>query len=124
MPLLGFTVFREKIELGLKRQTIRKLRKRPIKVGDKLYLYWKLRTKQCEKLGEATCTEHFLLFMTKDVSEEKTTYRLLKKQHGIWFPISTTEWVEIAKRDGFESDLEMFQWFDNRLPETFEVIRW
>lgn len=59
-PLLGFTVFKEKILDGTKTQTIRKLRKRPIKEGDKLYLYWYLRQKDCEKLGESICTEEFV----------------------------------------------------------------
>jgi len=125
MALIGFTVFKEKIQNLEKRQTIRKLRKYPIKVGDKLYLYWKLRTKQCEKLMVTECTEHFLIYMTKDVSPFKTTYRLyLKEEDGQLIPISTTKWVEIALKDGFKSDLEMFKWFDKRLPNTFEVIRW
>jgi len=51
--LLGFTKLKEKLLDGTKTQTIRKPRKHPIKVGDKLYIYWKLRTKECEKLGEA-----------------------------------------------------------------------
>lgn len=124
MPLLGFTVFKEKILDETKQQTIRKLRKRPIEEGDVLYLYWKLRTKQCEKLGMAYCTEHFLIYMTKNSSPNKTTYRLLKKENDEWVPVSTTEWFDIARRDGFKDDLEMFQWFDKRLPNTFEVIRW
>ena len=56
-PLLGFTKLKDKILNGSKTQTIRKPRKVPIKVGDKLYIYWKLRTKECEKLGEAIVTK-------------------------------------------------------------------
>jgi len=56
MPLLGFTKLKEKLLDGSKTQTIRKPRKHPLKVGDKLFIYWKLRTKQCEKLGEAVIT--------------------------------------------------------------------
>ena len=56
MPLLGFTKFKEKILDGTKTQTIRKPRKRSIKVGDKLYIYWKLRTKDCMLLGEGIVT--------------------------------------------------------------------
>ena len=51
MPLLGFTKLKDKLLDGSKTQTIRKPRKHPIQVGDKLYVYWKLRTKECEKLG-------------------------------------------------------------------------
>ena len=37
---------------GRKRQTIRKERKTPFKVGDPLTLYWKQRTKKADKEGE------------------------------------------------------------------------
>ena len=57
MVLLGFTVLREKLLDGTKTQTIRLPRKRPFKVGDKLQVYWKLRTKQCEKLFDAIVTK-------------------------------------------------------------------
>ena len=57
MPLLGFTKLKQKLLDGTKTQTIRKPRKHPIKKGDKLYIYWKLRTKECEKLGEAIVTK-------------------------------------------------------------------
>lgn len=57
MPLLGFTKLKDKLLDGTKTQTIRKPRKHPIKIGDKLFVYWKLRTKECEKLGEAIVTK-------------------------------------------------------------------
>lgn len=57
MPLLGFTKLKNKLLDGSKTQTIRKPWKHPLKVGDKLYVYWKLRTKECEKLGEAIVTK-------------------------------------------------------------------
>ena len=57
MPLLGFTKLKEKLLDETKTQTIRKPRKHPIKKGDKLFIYWKLRTKECEKLGEAIVTK-------------------------------------------------------------------
>lgn len=56
LPLLGFSKLKSKLLDGSKTQTIRKPRKHPIKVGDKLYVYWMLRTKKCEKLGEARVT--------------------------------------------------------------------
>ena len=57
MPLLGFTKLKDKLLDGSKTQTIRKPRKHPLKVSDKLYIFWKLRTKECEKLGEAVVTK-------------------------------------------------------------------
>lgn len=56
MPSLSFSAFKEKILDGSKCQTIRKPRKRPLKVGDKLYVFWKLRTKDCERLGISKIT--------------------------------------------------------------------
>lgn len=69
MPLLGFTKLKSKLLDDSKTQTIRKPRKHPLKVGDKLFVYWKLRTKQCEKLGEARITKivrKSLLNLTED----------------------------------------------------------
>ena len=73
MPLIGFTVFKEKILDGTKTQTTRKFRKHPIKVGDKLYLYWHTRQKDCEKLGEAICTEVMTIQMHSEYLGWKTT---------------------------------------------------
>jgi hypothetical protein len=108
MPLIGFTVFHDEVRDGTKRQTIRRHRhrKRPIKVGDKLYLYWHLGRKDCHLLRVERCTATF----TKP-----------------WGAIRLSE--EIAERDGFQSCAEMREWFrkncyspdDN---EIFDVIRW
>ncbi|RLF33714.1 MAG: hypothetical protein DRN08_05285, partial [Thermoplasmata archaeon] len=57
MPIIGFTLFRDKIIKGEKTQTIRRPRKRKIKVGDTLYLWWKPRTKDAEFIGETVCIE-------------------------------------------------------------------
>ena len=90
---------------GRKRQTIRKLRKRPIKVDDILYLYWKLRTKECELLKVAKCTEEFV-----------KPWGLLKDSH------------TVAVRDGFRNASEMRRWFMKKHnPDShtlFQVIRW
>lgn len=57
MPLLGFTVLKDKLLDGSKCQTIRRPRKRyDFKLGDKLYIYWRPRTKYTEKLGESVIT--------------------------------------------------------------------
>ena len=50
-PVISFSLFKDKLLSGEKCQTIRKPRKRPLKVGDILYVYWKLRTKEREFLG-------------------------------------------------------------------------
>lgn len=133
MPLIGFTVFREKILDGSKTQTIREMRKYPIKQGAILYLYWHLRQKDCQQLLTTTCTE----VMTIQIHSEYRTGR----HHALlfrwtermfagteclpWERISPEETLEIAKRDGFTDDAEMVAWFQKRgLPRVFQVIRW
>lgn len=56
MPALNFKKeFVEAIKDGYKAQTIRATRKKPIEVGDTLYLYTGMRAKECEKIGEVVC---------------------------------------------------------------------
>ena len=126
MTLIGFTVFKDKILNGDKRQTIRKLRKHPIKVGDKLYLYWHLRQKDCEKLLETVCTEVFIIQISSEYWIGRQRIRIIKLVDGVWNPMSYKEQNEIATEDGFHNDVEMLSWFVAKypLPETFQVIRW
>jgi len=57
MPLLGYKKqFAPLVESGEKRHTIRAMRKRPFRVGDRLYHYAGLRTTACRKLLESDCT--------------------------------------------------------------------
>ncbi len=104
-PAISFSVFREKLLNGEKRQTIRKHRKRPIKIGDVLYLYWHMRRKDCELLKTVNCVETF----TKP-----------------WGLLAYNE--ELTKRDGFKDKWEMHDWFMQKHNPTnfdlFDVIRW
>jgi hypothetical protein len=58
MPAISFSQrFVRMVEIGRKKQTIRKMRKRPFKVGDKLYLYSQQRSpRHSRKIGEAVVT--------------------------------------------------------------------
>lgn len=73
MPLLGFTKLKEKLLDGSKTQTVRKPRKHPIRVGDRLFIYWKLRTKECEKLGEGIVTKVVRKSLEKMTNEDAIT---------------------------------------------------
>ncbi len=102
MPQIGFTVFKNQILNGVKTQTIRRPRKRRIRIGDRLYLYWKLRTKECEKLGTTVCVDTYRL-----------PWRVLK-HHDL-----------IARRDGFRNSEEMREWFHKpKDGDVFDVIVW
>jgi len=126
LALLGFTVFKEKILYGNKRQTIRKLRKTPIKKGERLHLYWHLRQRDCESLGSWTCMETFFvkLFFTPLVIQ------ILNDAHGYGVRNMTDEEaLDLAKRDGFTSVQELFTTLERMHgpqdgSQVFQVIRW
>jgi len=138
MPLLGFTMFRDKILDGSKCQTIRKLRKISILLGDRLYLYWKLRTKQCEKLGETVCTESFFIAIIRHGSAYSTygdcweihRFNSHPSQASQSYKLDEAELLDLAMRDGFVSTKDLVQIIVrmHRIPPNsrtfFQVIRW
>jgi hypothetical protein len=138
MPLLGCTVFKDKILSGEKTQTIRALRKYPINVGDRLYLYWKLRTKQCKKLHEAICTEIFYIIFPKSPNDPLLRCGgeclIFDSNSGMSVNItimSPIEESDLAHRDGFSSSTKFRQFFyeQHNISEApkisiFQVIRW
>jgi len=98
MPALSFSgetsrgPFYQLILDGEKKQTVRLPRKRPIKQGDFLRLYWKQRTPKDKKpihfIGPAKCTH----------VETVRKYNFLFNR-------------EFARRDGFSDELELQEWF-------------
>jgi len=114
MPALSFSgvtsrgPFWDLIRKQLKDQTIRRQRKRPIKVGDRLVLYWKQRTpirlKEVHLIAYAECIKSF-----------KLSYRKFAYDN------------HIARRDGFENSAELRTWFGFPTlhdKEVFDIIRW
>lgn len=135
MPLLSFTVFKEKILDGSKTQTIRKMRKHPIKMGDKLYLYWHCRQKDCEKIGVSVCTDvcTVRIDQTYWLGKQRLQISLFDEQTqdkngwiNLWNPLSPTLINDISRKDGFDSEDDMLKWFSktHTLPEVFQLIRW
>ena len=126
MPLLGFTIFKAKILDGSKTQTIRKLRKHQIKEGDKLYLYWHPRQKDCEKLGEAVCIEEYKISLSVDQGQLcviRLHSGLGNSQRLPYFKV-----LILANDDGFQTVEDMKNWFLNTHSslggEIFQVIKW
>lgn len=124
MPILNFqSRFVPFIRNKKKYQTIRKNRKRPFRVGDKLYLYTGLRTKYCQKIDEVICLHVFKITIKKTGEVYVADKRL-------------DEWEKdiLAFCDGFRSDLEgyeecfevMFRWFEkmHTLPFEGQIIIW
>ncbi len=97
---LRFALFKEEILNGVKRQTVRLLRRRrPPRVGEILRLYYK-----GEFLMETVCRE-VLIMKWKDLQED----------------------LELARLDGFTSLNEFKEWFKMYNPSNetlFMVIRW
>lgn len=123
------------------------------KVGDKVKLFWKQRSKDnlfCEKcgfalgscecgvkpttkkyfnkhLGTAEITEVFKIEIHKyyDGDSKKIVYFILKPKYGT---LTKQEEKDLAKRDGFSSTEQMFQtldkMYDLSTPKQFYVYRW
>ena len=129
MPALNFEKrFAEPVRLGLidphatgaKTQTVRPIWKRPIKPDDVLYLYTGMRTKRCEKLGEAVCLhiQHIQIYIGCFT---------LKYQHGVLNEYGALDNLNcFAQKDGFWNWQEMQDWFQKRygLPFSGVLIEW
>jgi len=130
LALIGFSMLKEKILYGNKRQTIRKLRKTPIKRGERLHLYYHLRQRDCESLGSWTCTEVFYIrmFSLSHVIEAVDLVGecgLIVLHH----TMTEEEVLNLAKRDGFNTTEELFTALDKMHgsqngKQIFQVIRW
>lgn len=129
MPILGFSMFREKILDGSKRQTIRLLGKKPKKEGDMLFLYWHLRQPDCAPLGKSTCVEAFPIQMNDEYLLGRNRLRIYQApmdEDKPWIPMSIAGADDIARLDGFTDSDEMRAFFVKHypLPDVFQVIRW
>ncbi|MFA5401785.1 MAG: hypothetical protein WC359_15140 [Dehalococcoidia bacterium] len=114
MPALNFKCdFVGAIQRGEKKQTIRQIRKRPIKPGDILHLYTGMRTARCKKIGVAICESVQSIEIHNDRMSLDDADMLKWEQ------------VQMALADGFR-DVDGFRAFFERhygLPFSGVVIR-
>ena len=119
MPALNFKAqFAPLVESREKKQTIRQVWKRPIKVGDTLYLYTGMRTKECRKLLEAECMVISGFRIGADWESRIVTVNGDKLSHD--------DLYSLAVRDGFP-DIIAFEWFfieQYGLPFAGVLIEW
>lgn len=111
MPALNFKKeFVDAVRKQQKCQTIRATRKRPVQVGDTLYLYTGMRTKECEKIGEVVC---------KSVSDVEITDVgvMINDQY-----LTPSEVYRLAIADGFESVESFIKFF--KKPFRGQLIKW
>jgi len=123
MPAYNFKAeFAGAIVYGEKAQTIRKVRKNPTKVGQRIYLYTGMRTKHCRKLGEGEIISVEPFGILKD-----GTYLV-----GNLFHLGENSFDEdctgelLAQADGFNSYSEFVKFFEDTygLPFKGELIKW
>ena len=91
---------------GEKMQTVRRPRKRTIKTGELLHLYWKVRVaptiKPIHKIGTAVCIEVVRMKYSDFYCDD-----------------------EFARADGFRDSHELREWFEGSpLTRQYDVIRW
>jgi len=110
MVAVSFSVFKEKLLSGEKDQTIRPFSEcRYCQIGKKrlpLQIYWKQRTKECEKLFDAVPEEVFPVWLDPDAF-----MIYLYDRHAGKILLSEEEQEEIIRRDGFKSREEFFKFF-------------
>ncbi|XPS85589.1 hypothetical protein Dvar_36070 [Desulfosarcina variabilis str. Montpellier] len=119
VPILNYKKqFAPLVESGEKRQTIRAMRKRPFKAGDRLYHYTGLRTKACRKLLESTC-----LFADRiDILPHGTVFINNWLCEG---PMKNLAVADGFRREGHEwEDMLAFFTQTHGLPFTGQLIRW
>lgn len=114
MALINFQKqFASSVEMGEKRQTIRKPRKNKIKPGDTLYLYTGLRTKNTKKLKEVKCKS------VENIKIYEDCYVLDNR-----WKVSPID--GLARADGFKDGDDMIEWFKKThgLPFKGWLIKW
>ena len=128
MALIGFTIYKQKILDGSKRQTIRLMRKRPIKREELLHLYWHLRQKDCESLGKQICVEVLMIRFKHGLDYAGSRLHVWDHVFDHWHKMPLEEELDLALRDGFDSIDDFLNWFESRYPDIesriFQVIRW
>jgi hypothetical protein len=121
MPALSFKKqFASDVEYGIKCQTIRALRKRPIKTGDMLYLYTGMRTKGCRKLGEAFCRQVRHIRIIEGI--DPWTYEIILDGE----KLSEIQKYFLAKADGFANADKLFTFFreEHGIPFEGHIYNW
>jgi len=116
MPLLNFQQqFADKVEKKIKRQTIRAWRKYPIRTGQILYLYTRLRTKLARRIGMYVCFSAQSIVINEDSFTIDGLLITNKKRLNLF-----------AVKDGFESWNDMISWFKKThgLPFRGQLIKW
>lgn len=123
MPLMSFSTLKSALQLGNKRQTTRLPRKRPLKVGDTLHVYFKSRAKKtCDNcitrhcISENTpCDSHTNKFGNAVITGIKT---------GHFITLTDRELRAWARRDGFADFDCANKWFFDQYGARWMHMEW
>lgn len=138
MPSINFKPeFAEPVKNGTKRQTIRQIRKNPIKPGDMLTMFTGQRTKECRKLCIHKCksVEEIEITVIKGISpmnENKECFFENDRQKDYYISIRSNgnfltreEIIILTQEDGFTNVTDFGDFFHNR-QNNFKgvLIKW
>ena len=115
MPAYNFKErFSDTVSDGTKRQTIRPPRKRPTKVGEILYLYTGMRTKNCRLLRQSVCASITPITINKVIVLNGDVV------------CSPDVANDLALTDGFDNASQLIEFFEEHygLPFEGKLIRW
>ncbi len=119
MPAINYKKqFASLVETGQKMTTIRAGNR--IKVGDTLYHYTGMRTKNCRKLGESVASEVHKIDITQ--TPKMGMYRVVLDGKGL----ITTDLYPIVAADGFNSIKQFLDFFAENHGLIFigQLIKW
>jgi len=112
MGIISFSVFRKKLETGIKAHTIR-FRKEPPIVGEAMALWWKSRTKERKLIGVTIVTRVDAITIDPENRDVIINEILLK----------TSDIEALSFKDGFESINDFWEYFKDGKRSGF-LIHW
>ncbi len=114
MPSINFKEqFAEAVKNGTKRQTIRQVRKNPIKPGDMLTMFTGQRTKECRKLCMHKCKSVYEITIYHTADDFiPASVEIRPFENGPAHP--SFDIHTFAMEDGFSSAKEFYDFFKNQ----------
>ncbi len=124
MPAINFqSRFAPLVKSGEKRQTIRVAgKRRPPRVGEKLFLYTGMRQCGCKKLMDAICTRVTPI----SISVPQKLISIPNETASAWRFLTPEEADVLAIADGFTGAAELFKWVQETHGDTLSgnLIEW
>ena len=124
MVAISLSIFKDKLLSGEKDQTIRPFSeyrwKQLLKAKEgklRLQIYWKQRTKECEKLFDAEIMDLFVMDLFPD------TFVASDPNSDDWRMLTIEEDDELAIRDGFCCHDELLDWLFDKYGDAVFTMR-